>query len=181
MSAVLDPAVALALRTGFVLLFAAAAVHKLRSPRAFRAAMAGYDVLPVRLVPAIASMLIAAEILAVLALVGRPALGGALAAALLVLYAAALAVALARGRAGVDCGCSADGAPVQGGLVVRNLLLGAAALPLLAPASERPLGWMDVVTVLGAVATAGALLAATNALLATRPYVAALRQAREGA
>lgn len=181
----LDPAVALALRAALALLFATTAWHKLRAPVEFRAAIAGFGLVPARAVSSLATALVAAEAAVVLALLGRPALGGAGAAVLLLVYAAAMGLALARGRGGVDCGCggAAGGQPVTAGLVARNLALALAALPLLAPAGDRPLGVLDGVTVAGSVAAVGALFAAANGVLATAPRLRALRDAaaEEGA
>lgn len=177
----LDPAVALAARAGLALLFAGAALHKLRGPGAFREALAGFGLLPARAVRPAAAVLVAGEAAVVLALLVRPALGGAGAACLLLLYAGAMALALARGRGGVDCGCGgpAGGQALTRGLVVRNLALTLVALPLLAPAGGRPLGALDGVTVAGAVAAAAVLFAAANGLLATGPRIRALRDAAE--
>jgi Methylamine utilisation protein MauE len=182
-SAALDPAVALALRAGFALLFATAVVHKLRAPREFRAAVVGFGILPARAVRPTTGALVLTEAAVVVLLVARPAAGGPAASAVLVAYAGAMTLALARGRAGIDCGCGGPGggAPLQRGLVARNLLLAALALPLVARVGDRTLGWIDAVTVAGTLAAAMALFAAVSALLAAAPGIAALRRAGEGA
>jgi hypothetical protein len=139
--------------------------------------------LPARAVRPVAGLLVAAEAIVVAAQLVRPAVGGAAAAALLVVYAAAMALALARGRGGVDCGCGgpAGSRPIGAGLVLRNLILVAATLPLVTAGGGRPLGWLDGITVAGTVAAGAALFAAANELLAASPRIRALGRAGEGA
>ena len=95
------------LRAGLAWLLGASAWHKLRDRTGFRAAIAGYELLPPPAVPALAAALPALEIgLAAALLVpaaGAPAALGA--GALLAGYAFAMAAALARGRQGIACGC----------------------------------------------------------------------------
>jgi hypothetical protein len=170
----LDPALALVLRAGLALLFAATALAKLRDLAGFAAAVAGYRLLPERLARAAALGFVAVELvlaagLCVPALHAFASLG---AAALLVVYAAAIAWNLARGRRDIDCGC---GGPfgrqtLSEGLVLRNLVLAAAALASALPEAERALGWLDLVTVLAALVCGALLLAAANALRA-RPVL----------
>jgi hypothetical protein len=164
----LDPALALVLRAGLALLFASTALAKLRDLAGFAAAVAGYRLLPERLARAAALGFVVAELALAVGLLApaRHALASLGAAALLLLYAAAIAWNLARGRRDIDCGC---GGPfgqqtLSEGLVLRNLALAAAALVCVLPETERALGWLDLVTVLGAVACGALLLAAAHAL-----------------
>lgn len=183
MNGALDPALALVLRVALVLLLAGATSHKLRAPGAFRAALARYELVPMGMVPVVTAAIVASETACLGALLVRPALGGAAVATLLLAYAAAMAVALARGHGGIDCGCGGPGGaqPLRRALVVRNVALAAAALGLCAPVAARGLGWMDGVTIAGATAAASLLLGAANTLLATWPRTRALRAAAEGA
>lgn len=183
MSGALDPAVALALRAGFALLFASTLVHKLRAPADFRAAVGGFGLVPRVAVGVSAAALAAGEAAVVVALIVRPAMGGMGAALLLLVYAAAMALVLLRGGGGVDCGCGGvvTGGPVRGSLVGRNLVLAALALPLLVPVGPRPLAWLDAVTVVGAVAVGAALVAAVGSLLVNGPRIDALRRVAEDA
>jgi hypothetical protein len=168
----LDPALDLALRAGLALLFAASALAKLRDPAGFAAAVAGYRLLPERLARPVAAAFVAAE-LALAGALCAPALRATAAfgaAGLLLLYAFAIAWNLARGRRDIDCGC---GGPFGGGrqplseaLVVRNLVLAAAALAGALPLGPRALGWLDLWTALAAVASASLLYVAANTLLA---------------
>lgn len=177
----MDPVADLIVRWLLAALFVAAAAHKLRDPRAFRAAVDGYRLVPASVVPAAAAVLPAAELALAAMLLGaasRPVAGPA-AAALLGLYTVAIAANLARGRRDVDCGCLGPGhrAPLSERLVARNVVLGCGALLGLAPVSERPLGWLDVLTAGGATAVLAACWVATSHLLAVRPAVARMRSA----
>ena len=169
----LDPALQGVLRGGLVLLFAAAALHKLRAPREFVATLADYRLLPGALVPAAAAALAGAEVALAAALgVRRFEPAAPLAAAgLLALYSFAIAANLARGRREIDCGClgPAGRQPLSGGLLARNALLVAACLALAAPAAPRTLLWMDAVTVAGGVAVLALLWSAAHRLGAPRP------------
>jgi hypothetical protein len=164
----MDPVAGLALRAFLAWLLASAALAKLREPRAFVAALAGYRLLPAALAPAAAAALVAAE-LALAAGLWWPAARAAAAlgaAALLVLYGAAIALNLARGRRDIDCGC---GGPLgrrslSEGLVLRNLALAGAALACALPETGRALVWLDGVTLAAAAFAAGCLYAASNAL-----------------
>jgi hypothetical protein len=171
-----DPAIDLTVRAALALLFLVAAAHKLRDRAAFRATFAEYRILP----EAIGTLVPLAE-LAVAGLLLVPAAGalGAIgAAALLLLYGAAVGVNLARGRRHIDCGCAGPYArrPIGGGLVVRNALLAAAALTALLPVTPRPLAWIDALTVSGAVLALAALYLATDRLMAHAPALARLRE-----
>ena len=172
-----DPAIDLTVRAALALLFLVAAAHKLRDRAAFRATFAEYRILP----EAISALVPLAELaVAVLLLVpAASALGEIGAAALLLLYGAAVGVNLARGRRHIDCGCAGPYArrPIGGGIVVRNALLAASALAALLPVSPRPLAWIDALTVSGAVLTLAALYLATDRLMAHAPALARLREA----
>ena len=178
----LDPAVRLALRAGLSLLFASAAWHKLRDVGAFRAAVENYRLLPRVWAVPFAAFLIAAESgLAIALWLPRvsavAALGGA---ALLGLYAMAMAITLRRGRRDVDCGCAgpAHRQSVRPALVARNGVLIAAALLAALPASARSLTWVDALTALLAPAAAACLYLAVDGLLANGPRLAALARLR---
>jgi hypothetical protein len=182
-TAALDPAAALALRGALALLFLGAARHKLRDRAGFRAALAGYGLLPGGLLPAVAWLLPAAE-LAIGAGLLAPGAGAAAAraaAALLALYAGAVLAALAAGRRGIDCGCAgpAGSRPIGPSLVARNAVLVAAALAASLPATPRPLRWIDAVTAAGAVVTLGCLFAAAELSVEQAARGRLLRRRRE--
>ena len=142
----LDPAIGVLLAALYALLFATAAVQKLRAPTHFAAVLAAYRLLPEGaarlwlLVPMV-EVLVAAGLL-VSATRAAAACAGA---GLLALYAAAIAVNLKRGRHELACGCGGanESRPIAPWMVVRNLLL-AAALPLvMLPWRSRPLAATD--------------------------------------
>jgi hypothetical protein len=182
MTPTLDPAVAGALRGGLALLLFGASLHKLRDRAGFRAALAGYALLPTGSLAAAAASLAAAELAIAGLLVpgaGRPA--GLAAAALFALYAGAMLAALAAGRRGIDCGCAgpAGSQPLGPALVARNALLVVAALAASLPATPRSLAWVDAVTVAGAIAAGSCLLAAVELSFEQAAHGRVLRTGRE--
>jgi len=174
----IDPAIVWTLRSLLALLFADAAWRKLADPAAFTAAVRAYELAPARAARPLAILLLLGEVAAAAGLlIPGHEWGGALGAALLALYAAAIAVNLGRGRRDLDCGCGGPGMrrPVSNALMVRNLVLAGAALVVLVPESERALGWIDLATVLAATATLAALWTAVARLDANRPALARVR------
>lgn len=158
----LDPLAALVLRIDLGLLFVVAAGHKFAAPAHFRAALAGYRLLPAPLLAPVARALPLCEAGAGLGLwlspmQRAPALLGA---GLLAIYSAAIALELQRGRASIDCGCLGPGRPrgLGADLLVRNALLVALLVLLVAlPVAPRSIGWVDALAA-AAGALAGALL-----------------------
>jgi uncharacterized membrane protein YphA (DoxX/SURF4 family) len=179
-AAEMDPAIDVTVRAALALLFLVAASHKLRDLRGFGATLAEYRVLPAPIVPGAAPVVAAAELaLAAVLAVGAALRGPALlsAAVLLLLYAAAIALNLARGRRDLDCGCAGPGArrPIGAWMVARNGVLAAVALAAMLPVRARPLVWVDAITIAGATAALGALYASIDRLLADAPRLARLR------
>lgn len=177
-----DPTLRLTLHAALSLLLASAAWHKLRDVEAFRVAVAEYRLLPTIWVVPFAAALVAAEVGMAFAL-WLPGVSSAAAlgcAALLALYATAMAVTLRRGRRDVDCGCSgpAHRQSVRPALVVRNAILVAGALLGALPSSGRPLAWMDTLTVAMATAVLACLYGAIDGILAQGPRLAALARLR---
>ncbi len=179
----LDPALAAALRGGLAMLFLATSLHKLRDRAGFRAALAGYGLLPERAVAAVAALLAAAELAIATGLLvpGGAGPAGLAAAALFALYAGAMLAALAAGRRGIDCGCAgpAGSRPLGPSLVARNALLVVLALGASLPVAPRSLAWIDVVSVAGAIAAGACLLAAVELSLEQAARGRALRRRRE--
>jgi len=169
-TAMIDPVPQLVLRAALAVLFAAAAVHKLRDVDGFRRALEGYELLPPLWAVPAGGILVAVELgIAVGLWMPRvQAAAGIAAAGLLLLYAAAIAVNLLRGRRDIECGCfgPARRRPISAALVVRNIILAGAALASGLPAEPRPLRWMDAITVAAAVLTIVFLYAAVDGLLA---------------
>lgn len=166
----LDPALQWVLRLGLGMLFGVAAWHKLRAPEAFRAALRGYDLLPERAVDATTRMLPALELMAAAGfLLPGTARGAALlAASLLLLYTSAVAISLLRGRRDIACGCAGPAAArtIGSDLVVRNVVLLAAAVACGFAPAARALITLDAVTIGAGAATAALLYAAAESALA---------------
>ena len=175
----MDQVIDATVRTALALLLLAAAAHKIRDPARFRSTVADYRLLPPTLVTIGAAILVLSEVAIAVALAGARSWGLAGAAALLGLYAAAIAVNLARGRRHLDCGCTGPALrrPISGWLVLRNLVLIAIALADLAPVTPRSLIWIDRLTVVAATAAFAACWMAADHLLATAPGLAHLREA----
>jgi hypothetical protein len=177
----IDPVVDLTLRGALALLFAVAAVHKLRDVGRFAATLGEYRVLPDALVGPVSGVVIAAELGVAGALVaaGAREIGLAGAGALLLLYAAAIGINLVRGRRHIDCGCAGPAArrPIGAPLLVRNLVIAGAGLAALAPVAPRALVWLDALTVVAAIAALSGLYSALDRMLADAPRLARLRGA----
>ena len=172
----LDPALLSALRGALALLWLGAAHHKLKDPERFRAALAGYRLLPAPAVAATAAGVTWLELALALALL-IPAAGAAAALAsalLLALYALAIAASLLSGRRGIDCGCGARPQPLGPHLLARNALLIGIALAAALPASGRGLGVLDAITIAGGAGALAALYAAIDAALANGARAAEL-------
>lgn len=153
------------------LLLASTGLAKLADARRFRSAVADYRILPSALVPPVARLVPAVEVAAAAALLtGVAETAGLVAAgAAFLVFAAAMAVTLARGRA-IDCGCGpGDRAhPVTWTLVARNVLLTAAAVTA-AVLVDRP-GWDTRLPVLLAAASTALLIALAGAARAVQRH-----------
>jgi hypothetical protein len=175
----IDPALDWTVRAALAALLVGAAAGKLRDVARFRESVAEYRVLPGALVAPAAVGVVAAELGlgAVLLVPGGRTIGLAGSAALLFVYAIAVAVNLARGRR-IDCGCGGPGVrrPIGGRLVVRNVIVAAVALAALAPVRVRPAVWLDGMTAIAATGALAALWAALDRLGAQAPALAALRR-----
>lgn len=153
-----DPLLIIVIATSLALLFLLAARHKISARHRFEAQLAAYRILPESLVSPVARVLPWIEIAVALSLlfaITRP-VGASGAAALLIIYALAMAVNLSRGRAQIDCGCGDTPQALSGLLLLRNAVLASGALMLLAPVAARPLTLLDLLFAVLFVA-AGAL------------------------
>jgi uncharacterized membrane protein YphA (DoxX/SURF4 family) len=166
----LDPVLAWILRASLAALFATAAVHKIRDPRAFLRTFSEYEILPRLFTAPGAIALVVAELsIAIGLLVGVSGNQAGLAAvSLLMIYSLAIIVNLCRGRLKIDCGClgAANGQSLSVRLVLRNgiLAIGAAAISL--PISERSLLLVDGISLVGGFLTLVLLFNAINILAA---------------
>ena len=98
--------IALAIRVLVALVFLTAEVGKLRHRVVFQGVVANYRLLPQIAVPAFALLLPPVEIAVAAGLLFAPSSWSAVcAAALLILFAVAMAINIQRGRRHIDCGC----------------------------------------------------------------------------
>lgn len=182
----LDPVILKAIALGLGVMFAISAWHKLADAAAFRVTLLEYQVLPEALVPAATKLIPAIELalgIAWLAGIRAAGLVAVPSAALLGVYAVAIGINLRRGRVHFDCGCGFGGKRdheqyLSGGLVVRNLVLMAAALIVLLPPAERELGAGDYLTLAACLAAGTLLFGAANQLLANRAAINTWRKGK---
>lgn len=168
------PLLGVAASVAVALLFAVAGIDKLRHRDLLPGVIANYRLLPDALVAPAAALLPGVELLVAAGLLlGFAPLAPMVAIALLLVFAAAMAINIGRGRRHIDCGCGHAGLRQQLGWsqVARNLVLATALLPALA-AGRADLGMADV----GLGAAAGVALyllllmfSAVGALVASAP------------
>lgn len=154
---VLDPVIGILMVASLALLFASAGAHKLRDLKRFEEIFSAYELMPpdnrVRiswLVPILEMAVAVGLILDI----SRP-FAGALGIALLLGYAAAMAVNLRRGRRDLACGCGGpnDRRPIAPWMVWRNVLIALGAMAAFATWSGRRLTLTDGITVAFGVPT----------------------------
>ena len=168
-----DPVVSWIAALAIALLFAAAALHKLRDWSRFSGILADYRLLPPALVTPGAALIVLLEV-ATVALLVAPALrpvGGLLAGTLLVVYAVGIAINLRRGRTTLDCGCVSAGhrRRIHRSMVVRNLLLAASMLLVVVPPTARGFTPLDLLTVAGVTIVVVLLYLTIDTLAAVTP------------
>lgn len=142
-----DPVLQQILALAIALLFAHAAWHKWRAGLRFEAQLAEYRLLPERLVPISARVLMVTEATVAVALLIPPTsqAGALAAAALFAAYAVAMAINLVRGRRHIDCGCGDTPQLLTPWLVLRNVVLMGLALATALPAAPRAPATLDLV------------------------------------
>ncbi len=119
---------------GVGLVFTQAALPKLRNTQVFAGVLANYRLLPAFLTAPAALLLPLVECAVGFGLMlDHGSLFAPMAMALLLLFAAAMGINIARGRREIDCGCGRSDLrqPLSWLLVVRNVLLVALLLPYL--------------------------------------------------
>lgn len=166
----LDPVITLLASLCGALLFGASAVNKGRAPEAFAAAVDEYQLLPAASVAFVALALVQLETAVCAALIwpaARP-FGAIAGMALLLLYALAMAINLARGRRDLDCGCGVERRTIAGWMITRNVALAALLVIPSLPVTGRAMTATDYATVAGALVVC-ALLYASLEMLLPRP------------
>ena len=160
---------------------AGAAIAKLASPASSRAALStfGIDAPAAQSVAWVA--LVAAELALAGGVIAGIELAALLAAVLMLLFAASVVGAIARGRAGAPCACFGARSTVGWRQVGRNLVLAAAfgAIPLLPEGSLSTEEWLGLGLAAALLACAG--LAVAVAALAREIGILRLRVGPEGA
>jgi len=181
----IDPLVSHVIALGLALLLLSAAWHKLAARAEFVAVLRGYELLPAALLRPVAALIPLAEVVLAAAWLTGAARGlvASTTAALLLAYAAAIAINLYRGRAQIDCGCGLGGATgasqrLSGWLVARNLVLAGLALLAAFPATARVFGIADVFTLAAATAAAVLLYAGSSQLIRNAAGLAGRRVLR---
>jgi hypothetical protein len=161
-----DPVLSSVARLALALVFANAALHKLRDFGGFTTALRAHRLLPAPMVGGSAVALIGLELglVIMLLLPGHAASAGWGAAALLMLYSGAIGINLARGRRDIDCGCTLRPQPISIWQLVRNAALIGAAGVVAAPMADRSLVWVDLISLVGALATLALLWLAIDTL-----------------
>lgn len=175
----LDPTLPHMCAALLAMVFLVGAWQKLRDMATLEMAIEQYRLLPASTASAAGWGLVAAEVTAgvlLLPLATRQ-IGVVMAVLLLLLVTSAVAINLLRGRRAIDCGC---GGPegnqhLSWGLVLRNGLLGLAAMVVASAPTSRELVWLDGLTVLaGALALYG-VYAAANQLMGNHPKLLKLK------
>ena len=161
------------------LFFAVAALHKLKAPLAFKAAVRDYEVIPSYLLGIFSILLIILELLSA-AMVLIPFarfIGLAMMLGLLTAYSTGIAINLFRGRRDIDCGCNGPTIvqPLSWWLVFRNLVFFGLVLIAVQPTISRPLNWLDFFTMAAAVIVSCGLYMGFSQLLAQAPRLASLQ------
>lgn len=148
-----------------------AGARKLRAPREHAAYIDAYELLPDSRGRLVLVPLALAEVTAACALViesTRDA-GAALSLLLLLIYSAAIAINLWRGRVDIDCGCSGVASRLSGWLLLRNSILMLCAVLVIgiaAPETEQPFWLAVLVSILLALSyNAGEFLLRRDELL----------------
>lgn len=163
----MDPVVTWIAAACTATLLAHAALAKLADRALFEQHLAAFGV-PMPLLMPLAWLLPLAEALAAALLLSPwQAAGAGLAAALLLLYAAAMARLRAAGRT-PDCGCGGEPLPVSWALVLRNAALAALALLAAVPVAPRALTRADMALIAATLLLATLLYAAVHQVLRHR-------------
>jgi len=182
----LDPLILKVISTGLGLMFMVAAYHKLSEAVQFRITLLEYQVIPEALVAPVSRVVPIIELLLGGSWLlgyyqnGITATGSAL---LLGVYALAIGINIQRGRVHFDCGCGFGGKNdneqyLSGGLIIRNIVLIAAALVTLIPVAPREIGFGDYLTMLAALLAGALLFGAANQLLANRAAIDTWRKGK---
>jgi uncharacterized membrane protein YphA (DoxX/SURF4 family) len=178
----LDPAIGLLLVAALALLFATAGAHKARDLKRFDEIFAAYGLLGglarwplARVIP-----LLELAVAAGLFLDGSRPYAAVVGMLLMMTYAGAIAINLARGRRDLACGCGGpdERRPIAPWMVWRNAVIALAALSILAPWTARPLNFTDAVTVVFGLLTLALVYLCVDQLMGYAQRAAPYRGSR---
>lgn len=146
-----DPLVTIFVRSFLALLFAGAAYSKLRHQEEFHGVVRNFRLMPEWLASPFAKVLPWLEVAIAVGLLVDASVPFAAAAAsvLLVVFAVAIGINVARGRKAIDCGCFRTGykQSLSWFLVARNVVLAGGGLMLAtAPEAIRAITVVDILT-----------------------------------
>jgi hypothetical protein len=195
----LDPLFIRIVAMGFAVLFMLAAVHKLSNRSEFFLILRAYQVLPAMLLRPTTLIIPNLEIILAFGWFLIGVLGFQLravpvfSAGLLLVYAAAIAINLFRGRRDIDCGCSLASSKtdssnpseqISEAQVFRNCLLALLALIAAAPMTARVINAIDYLALIGASVVCVFIYAAINQLIANslsmKPWLSKTRNITNG-
>ena len=176
----LDPAIGYIIVLSVAALLSFAAVHKLIAWREFIEALHAYRLLPQTAVRPASLMLPLGELATAFALFvsAERRYACSAAAAIMLVYAAAIALNLARGRRDLECGCgfARHRRPIAAWMLLRNGVIAVAALIAALPWTTRPLGTIDVLTIVAAAVAVALFYASIDVLFGqVVPYAAIAR------
>ena len=134
------PIVAISIQLFVIILFLDSAIHKVQDYRDFVSILAGYKIVPFSTVWVLGGIVTFTEFFAVLGLLLTVPFLKYLAALLLVGYAIAIQINIARGRTEIDCGCGGQSQPISQALVNRNV-----AIAILLAWSINVAGFVNVI------------------------------------
>jgi len=147
----IDPVPQLTAALALAMVFGGGAASKMSAWAELEGVVRNFRILPGTLVPLVQWTLPPVELLLAVGVLvpATRAVSAAGMAALLALFAGAIALNVLRGRVDIDCGCfrSALRQNLSWWLVLRNGLLMALAAACLLPGTGRELGWADTFVV----------------------------------
>lgn len=174
----MNPLIALGSSLILAYVFITAARHKWRTPGEFADILQNYQVLPGPAVHPASRLLPVLECATGLALLVPAAMRQAadVAAALLLIYSAAITLNLVRGRRRIDCGCGGTALrqTLSEWLLARNAILIGLAVAAASSAPEGEMGWHAWTIAALAAATACLFYETGNQLLANRDRLRSL-------
>jgi uncharacterized membrane protein YphA (DoxX/SURF4 family) len=174
----IDPAVALLLASALAVIFAWSGATKLSDVEMFEGAVANYRLIPRRMEKSFAWVVPLCECAGAAGLLFplTRAFAARALVLLLCLFTGAITINLMRGRTNIDCGCFGPALrqDLSAPLLVRNAVLIVLAALVARPTGERPLEWIDWVTIGFGAATMVMLYANANYALGNAPRTRAL-------